>query len=400
MLKIKVLDRYIFEELLAPFFLSMFIITLVLFIQKMFRLAELVISKGVPIAATLKLLAFILPGFLVITIPMSALVASITAFSRLSSDSEITAMKTSRISIYRMLRPVYVFAFLAFCATALTSTVLLPAANTALKAHLFNMVKSQAMVGIEPGVFTSAFDGMVVYVDKMQSLDNMEGIFLSDERSVKEPYTIVAKRGKLITDPQSFKVTLAMEEGAIYSLPREERTQQLPGDELTFVLTTFAAGSIFLDINRSLLQSGSPTMDYRDATIQALLTEIRALRAQGKPTISVESELHMRLSIPVACLIFGIIGAPLGIRKTRSGKSAGIAIALLVFFLYYVMIGTSKNLAETGSLPPAAAFWIPNAIMIMGTAVLLYIRSNEISFGIADLFSQLSARFRRQRTMP
>ena len=391
MLKIKVLDRYIFEELLAPFFLSMFILTLVLFIQKMFRLAELVISKGVTVAATLKLLAFILPGFLVITIPMSALVASITAFSRLSSDSEITAMKTSRVSLYRMLRPVACFAFLAFSATALISLVLLPAANTALKAHLFNMVKSQAMVGIEAGVFNSAFDGMVIYVDKMESLDKMEGIFIADEHSAKDPYSIIAKRGKLITDPQSFKVTLAMEEGAIYSLPREKNK---------YLLTSFDKGSIFLDINRSLLPGGSSATDYRDASIQTLLTDISALRAQGKPTFQPESELHMRLSIPLACLIFGIIGAPLGIRKTRSGRSAGIAIALAVFFLYYVLIGTSKNLAETGALSPAAAYWIPNAIIIAGSAVLLHIRGNEINFGIADRFARLYSRLRRRRTMP
>ena len=391
MLKIKVLDRYIFGELLPPFFLSMFIITLVLFIQKMFRLAELVISKGVTVAATLKLLAFILPGFLVITIPMSALVASITAFSRLSSDSEITAMKASQISLYRMLRPVAVFALLAFSATSLISIVLLPAANTALKAHMFNMVKSQAMVGIEAGVFSSAFDGMVIYVDKMESLDKMEGIFMSDEHTAKDPYSIVAKRGKLITDPQSFRVTLAMEEGAFYSMPHDRNKHQL---------TSFATGSIFLNINRSVLAGGSPTTDYRDASIQSLLTDIKTLRAQGKPTSPVESELHMRLSIPVACLIFGIIGAPLGIRRTRSGKSAGIAIALAVFFLYYILIGTSMNLAETGSLSPAVAYWIPNAIMILGSAVLLHMRNNEISLGIADRFALLYSRIHRRRAMP
>ena len=124
------------------------------------------------------------------------------------------------------------------------------------------------------------------------------------------------------------------------------------------------------------------------------------LRAEGKPTFHVESELHMRLSIPVACLIFGIIGAPLGIRKTRSGRSAGIAIALAVFFLYYVMIGTSQNLAETGSLSPIAAYWIPNAIIIMGSAVLLHIRNNELNFGIVDRFAHLYSRLHRQRTMP
>jgi lipopolysaccharide export system permease protein len=391
MFKIKVLDRYIFEELIPPFFLSMFIITLVLFIQKMFRLAELVVSKGVTVAATLKMLAFILPSFLVITIPMSALVASITAFSRLSADSEITAMRTSRVGLYRMLRPVSVFAFLAFSATALTSLVLLPAANTALKAHLFNMVKSQAMVGIESGVFSSAFDGMVIYVDKMGSLDKMEGIFISDEHSAKEPYSIVAKRGKLITDPQSFKVTLSMEDGAIYTLPREEHK---------YHITSFTAGNIFLNINRSLLPGGSPTTDYRDASIPALLAEITNLRSQGKPTFHAESELHMRLSIPLACLIFGIIGAPLGIRKTRSGRSAGIAIALAVFFLYYVLLGTSQNLAETGAMTPAAAYWIPNALIIIASAVLLQIKNSEINFGIIDRFAHFFSRFRKPRTMP
>lgn len=393
MLKIKVLDRYIFEELIPPFFLSMFIITLVLFIQKMFRLAELVISKDVPVMATLKLLAFILPGFLVITIPMSALVASITAFSRLSSDSEITAMKASRVSLYRMLRPVAVFALLAFGATALTSLVLLPAANTALKAQLFTMVKSQAMVGIEAGVFSNSFDGKVIYVDKMKSLDTMEGIFISDEHSAKDPYTIVAKRGKLIPDPQSFKVTLAMEEGAVYSLPRDK-------DKDKYHLTSFDKGSIFLTINRSILPGGSTTMDYRDASLRTLLTDLRALRAEGKPTFPVESELHVRLSIPVACLIFGIIGAPLGIRRTRSGRSAGLTIALAVFFLYYVLIGTSKNLAGTGSLSPAAAYWLPNAIIITGSAILLHIRNNEINLGIVDGVARLYFRLRRRKSMP
>ena len=373
--KIRVLDRYIFEELIPPFILSMCIMTLVLFIQKMFRLAELVISKGATVPATLKLLAFILPGFFVITIPMSALVASITAFSRLSSDSEITAMKASRISLSGMLRPVALFAFLAFSATALTSLFLLPAANLALKTHLYNMVKSRAMVGIEPGVFSSTFDGMVIYVDKMLSLDNMEGIFISDERSANDPYTIVATRGKLIADPRSFNVTLALEKGSIYTPPR---------DKHSYMLTSFDAGNLYLGINRGLLPDAAPSGDYRDADTRSLLSDLRALRSQGKSTFAVESELNMRLAIPVACLIFALIGAPLGIRKARSGKSGGIAIALAVFFMYYVLIGVGRNLAEAGRLSPAAAYWAPNGIVALGSIVFLYLKSNEISLGLTD----------------
>ena len=159
MFRMRILDRYIFREILTPFFLSIAALTLVLFLQKMFRLAELVVSKGVTASSTAKLFAYIMPSFLVLTIPMSFLVGTLTAFTQLCSDSEVTAMKASRISLYNMIRPVMLFAVLAFMVTAFTSLIVVPAANHALKVHLFNMVKSRAMVGIEPGVFSSTFDG-------------------------------------------------------------------------------------------------------------------------------------------------------------------------------------------------------------------------------------------------
>jgi len=121
--------------------------------------------------------AYVLPSFMVITIPMSLVIASLTTFARLSSDSEVTAMKASCISLYSMIRPVFFFAIICFILTAVTSLILVPGADAALKSHLFNMVKSRAMVGIEPGVFTSTFDGMVIYVDKMQSLDKHDAWF-------------------------------------------------------------------------------------------------------------------------------------------------------------------------------------------------------------------------------
>ncbi|MGE5750787.1 MAG: LptF/LptG family permease, partial [Nitrospirota bacterium] len=159
MLKIRIMDRYIFREILAPFFLSMAALTLVLFLQRMFRLAELVVSKGTPVSEIVKIFAYIMPNFLVITIPMSFLVGTLTAFSRLSSDSEVTAMKASRISLYSMTRPVILFALVSFLITSAISLIVAPEANHALKIHLFNLVKSRAMVGIEPGVFSSTFDG-------------------------------------------------------------------------------------------------------------------------------------------------------------------------------------------------------------------------------------------------
>jgi lipopolysaccharide export system permease protein len=383
----RTLDRYIFREMVPPFFLSMAVLLLVLVLQKLFRLSDLVVSKGATLLATARVLLYVLPGFLVITIPMSLLVASLTVFSRMSSDSEITAMKASRISLYAMIRPVFLFAVLAFGLTAATSLILVPGANASLKAYLFNMVKSNAMVGIEPGVFSVSFEGMVIYVDKMDSLNNMEGVFISDERSAKEPYAIVAKQGKLIADPQSLNVTLALQDGTIHTPPRDEKTYNLMG---------FDTAKLFLDINSSIVGKGAPGKGFEDMSSSELLQDIQKSRGEGKPTFSQETELHKRLSIPFACLIFGLIGAPLGIRRNRSGKSAGIAIALMVFLVYYIILGSATNLAETGSFPALQAYWIPNTAMTVLAMVFVYKKGHELDSMIGNRVSAVYYRMKER----
>jgi lipopolysaccharide export system permease protein len=390
MFRMRILDRYIFREILTPFFLSIAALTLVLFLQKMFRLAELVVSKGATLSSTAKLFAYIMPSFLVITIPMSFLVATLTAFTQLSSDSEVTAMKASRISLYNMIRPVMLFAFLAFTGTALTSLFIAPAANHALKVHLFDMVKSRAMVGIEPGVFSSTFDGMVIYVDKMDSLDEMENIFISDERSAKEPYAIVSRRGKLIADLKSLNVTLAMKQGAIYTPPRDERSSSL---------IAFDSGSLYLDISHALIQNGPGDRDFDEIGSRELFREAQQSRRDGKSTIEIESELHKRLSLPFACLLFGLIGAPLGIRRSRSGKSAGISIALLVFLSYYAVLAAGTNLSGTGKLSPAVAYWLPNILMTAAAAMLVYKKGHEIDFALFHRFGDFLRRLNKRERL-
>jgi lipopolysaccharide export system permease protein len=388
MFRIRILDRYILAEIITPFLLSIAALTLVLFLQKMFRLAELVVAKGVTFGSMAALVGYILPGFLVLTIPMSLLVATLTAFSRLGTDSEITAMKASRISLYNMIRPVLFFATTAFLLTAWLSLVVAPEANHALKIHLFNIIKSRALVGVEPGVFSSTFDGKVIYVDKMESADNMEGIFISDERSAKEPYAIAARRGRLIADPASLKVTLAMTNGAVYVLPR---------DEETYSTMAFDSGNLYLDISNVLLLNGPGNLEFDEIGSLELYRDLRRARAAGKPAVDIEGELHKRLSLPFACLLFGLIGAPLGVRRSRSGKSAGIVVALFVFLTYYVLLASGTNLANTGRLSPAVAYWLPNVLMTIAGGMLVVKKGQELEFGILGGIANAFHRLKEQR---
>ncbi|MGH7274701.1 MAG: LptF/LptG family permease, partial [Nitrospiria bacterium] len=102
----KILDRYILKELLAPFFLSVAVLLFLLLTQQMLKMVELFIDKGVEPAALLKLFLYLLPSFLVLTLPIAVLIGSISAFNRLSADYEIIAFKSAGIGVYRLLKPV------------------------------------------------------------------------------------------------------------------------------------------------------------------------------------------------------------------------------------------------------------------------------------------------------
>lgn len=388
----RILDRYITLELLAPFFLSIAVLTLALFLQRMFRLVELILSKGSSFAAIGKLLLYIMPSFLVLTIPMSLLVAALTAFTRLSSDSEVTALKASRVSLYEMIRPVLHTSVVLFLITAAIAHFVAPRANFAFKAQLFDLVRSRAMVGLEQGVFSSTFDGMVVYVDEMASLDDMTGIFISDERSAQEPYVITARNGQLATDPDSFRVTLNMRQGAINLQPK---------DASSYSLISFDTAALNLDIDRALLRGRADRIHIEETDSLDLLRMAREARREGRPSRSLEVELHKRTSISFACLVFGLIGAPLGIRRARSGRSAGIAIAIGVILVYYLILGTGANLAEAETISPAVAYWIPNLFITLAAVALVVKKGHEIYFGVAHrldtLFGAAIAKLRRKK---
>jgi lipopolysaccharide export system permease protein len=190
----------------------------------------------------------------------------------------------------------------------------------------------------------------------------------------------VARRGKLIADPQSLNVTLAMQEGSVHVPPKDEQAYSLMG---------FDSARLYLDINNTLVQRGSPRKGYEDFGSVELVREINRLRTAREPAYSAESELHKRLSIPFACLILGLIGAPLGIRRSRSGKSAGVAVALLVFLIYYIVLGTATNLARNGTVIPVLAYWAPNCVMVFAAGLFVLKRGSEADFMISHRINTL-----------
>lgn len=371
----KIIHRYILKELFYTFLLSIFIFTIVLILNKVLQLTELVINKGVPLLAVLKLLLFLFPSLLIIIIPISILVASITTFSRLSTDNEIIVLKTAGISLYRLLSPIIILSVAAFFFTIFLTFKALPWATQSFKNFMFQIVQSKATLEIKERVFNDYFDGLVLYVNEVPtSSEIMKGIFIADTRRSDSPQTIIAKEGIFLTDPKSLKVLLKLKDGSIHQLEKKRASYQL---------TRFSTYTLSLDIYKTLTAKREEKKTPKEMTISDIRQKIRSLKKGGKEYNRTLIEFYKKFSFPFACLILGFVGAPLGVVNRRSGRSGGFAISGIVVFFYYIMLTIGEGLGDEGKISPFIAMWLPNFILTFIGIYLVVKTAKESPFRIS-----------------
>src|SRR3990172_9367262 len=151
----KILDRYILRELTIAFILSIAVLLSAFLMQQMIKFSRLSAETGISFFGLVKFAPFIIPLFLVLAIPLSVLISSILTFSRLSTDSEITALRSGGVSVYRMLLPVFIFSVSAFLLALISSSVLQPMAHKYILVQSYNTLKGQQNLGLQEGVFNN-----------------------------------------------------------------------------------------------------------------------------------------------------------------------------------------------------------------------------------------------------
>ena len=146
-----IIFRYLFREIAATFLFSLGVVTLVLFMGKILQLAELVFNNGVSLRNIFRLFLYLLPSFSLVTIPMSFLLAVLLTFSRLSTDNEITALKSSGISLYGLLPPVLAAACIAYALTAFVTAYALPWGQTSFRKLMFDFLDTTQTIDLKEG---------------------------------------------------------------------------------------------------------------------------------------------------------------------------------------------------------------------------------------------------------
>ena len=367
----KTLYLYIWKEILPIFFIGLMTFTIILLMDKIFKLIELIINRGGNVTNILMLLLFIAPSFLTFTIPMAVLLGILLTLGRLSGDSEVTAFKASGISLYQLYFPIAIFSISAYLITSFLVFYGLPWGNRGFISMLTLIAQSKPDIEVKERVFNDSFKGLVVYVDKVPVQGKkMEGILIYDERDKETVNTIFAQEGFLISNPQSQEVVLKLLNGNIHRFePRANTYQKIQFDDYDLKIEF---SKTIVDIERKLKE--------HEMSINEIKEKIKKMKAQGEDTTPQEVELHKRRAIPFACIVFGLIGVPLGIQSRRSGRSFGFVFTILILLAYYVSVIAFEMLAVRRAVPAFWAGWSPT-FMFGGLGIYLLIKAaNESPF--------------------
>jgi len=180
----------------------------------------------------------------------------------------------------------------------------------------------------------------------------MEGILIYDEREKGTYNTVFAREGFLISDPASQAVTLRLLHGNVHRLQPKTDTYQM---------IEFDSYDLRLELAQTFAAIGKKLRQY-EMSIGEIENKIDTMKKEGKDTTTQEVELHKRYAIPFVCIVFALIGVPLGIQPRRSGRSHGFVFSILILLGYYISLIAAELLAVRRLIPVALAGWIPNLL--------------------------------------
>jgi LPS export ABC transporter permease LptG/LPS export ABC transporter permease LptF len=390
----RILTRYILREVSAHAILGGVLFTFVLFMRDLGDIVALVVRDSASLTDVLRIFAYLLPSFLIVTIPMSVLVGILLGLSRLAADSEITAMRAAGMGVLSFVRIVSIVSGLAVALGLFNSLYLAPrsaAATLALKKFL---ISSQASFEVQPRVFYEDFRNYVLYIQDVRPTQGAalwHHVFLADLTQPANPNITTADQAVVVSnDPRSIRLHLI--QGGQHQTSATDPNQ--------YNISTFA--STDLPIQTGLQED--PHLGRSDTPILALT--VRELwRLGNSPDNSVPGhqsriyriELNRRFSFPFACLVLMLIGVPLGLSSKRGGKSTGFVLTIVLVFIYYFLSQIGIAFAKNGKLSPFLGVWGANLLFAAAGILLLYQMSQG---GLAlGLISSLGVQLNRLLTL-
>lgn len=358
----RLLYTYLINQVLAPFYASLIILTSILFLSRLIPILDIILDYNIGLGDFFRLYAYFTPQLLILALPMSSMMGVILGTTHLNNENELMVLKSSGISLYRMLPPVILVGLCTALLTGIFSIYLMPAGNRAKVELAFQLAKEKIERSIPEKRFTESLGDIVLYADRIdRENQTWEGVYISDMRDHKHPITIIAESGTISPDTKSGVLSIALRKGTLNrNTASEVQTIDFDSYDMHLPLDT--------PQTNPLAKVGKSTM-----TLNELLAEADRSGRNSPAGAGFLNEYHRRLVLPVGCFILTVLGFPLGFLSGHRHRTIGIPLGLAIFILYYVLLTIAKTLSESLGMPAVLSMWLPNLFFLVLT--VLFIKS-------------------------
>lgn len=337
----KTLYKTILKELLVTFLLTLAFLNSILMMEKIMRLSRLLSGVGASLLDMAKIIILLQPQLMLLTIPMSLLLSTLLTYGRMNMDNEIIIMKAAGMSFRRISFPVMVLGILCFCASISVGFSVGPKSSVKLRETLAQIITLRSTVSVEPGTFNTAFKNVVMMVKEKKADGTLGNIFIYDSRHAEEPTVLMAKEGRFFIQ-DGFNIGLYLLNGYV-NMTKSDSITEMFFDKYNMVLS---------------IDAESPSPKKMEYTPLQLLRDAKDAGTSRK-SAGLYLEFDRRISLPAVCLILIFIGPPLALMAGKSGRLGGLAIGLLVFTLYYMLLIYGENIVMTGKVSHLIGAWGP-----------------------------------------
>ena len=355
---------YLLKELSYILLLSLGILTFILVLSRLGKIADLVINKGVGLKDIFFLVAFSIPPYLTFTLPMAFLLSVIVVLGRLSTENEILALKASGVNLKWLLVPIASVGLIITMCGLFNTNYLLPNCSTLFRETLINVIRKGISVDDKEGIFNDNVPGVVIYINKVDTQKRLlTGIVVSDDRDKNIKQTISAETGYVNIDPDTFELYFMLRNGNLHRWEKATDTYR----NVHFQDYTFG-----MNLSQ-MIQAPGMTRKLPYEMGRNELKKALAKTATHNDRYDLLLEIYKKVAVPLSSLAFILLTVPLGVRRKTEGKFSGALYSLLLFVFYYILMAATDSFGKNINAPPNIVTFLPNAII---AALGLYLLRN------------------------
>lgn len=369
----KIINRQISSEILTLFLIILLISSVPMIIQRLFRMMDLVVNRGLPASKFLKMLVLLFPFIFYLIIPFAFLFAATLCFSRMYQDNEITALKAAGIGLHQLLPSVIAISIFISLSAMFLSLYLVPLSSASFRNEVIYILRSGIGAGITEKVFNDDFPGITIYVNQVSGNSRFNDVFIYDRRDPERGYIIVAKRGEFRYDSTRNTVELILYEGSLHQMERAVDT---------YHNAIFKTYQITVDLEGLMGEKFIKRRRMEMFPIE-LIDMIKKTTIKGQNPKPYIIALCSKISYPLSCIAFAIIAIPLGAQAGRIGKYSGFIAGIVVSIIYYLLYTGFNGAAEAGMFSPYLASFMPTILLtIFGIYIFLKVSAESVFYPI------------------